>query len=135
MRNLKRMTALALSAGAALALTAPIVGATGQPGQTVELKTSVTINNLGYAGKVKAANANCVEQRVVVLKQKGHGGTLGRSVSDEEGRWRVSPEAIPYKGGLPYSIYAEVKPLTQGTAGTIFKCLGATSKTVEITGG
>jgi len=32
-------------------------------------------------------------------------------------------------------VFAEVKPVTQGTAGTIYKCLGAVSKTVEIAGG
>jgi hypothetical protein len=28
-----------------------------------------------------------------------------------------------------------VKPVTQGTAGTIYKCLGAKSRTVTIAGG
>lgn len=121
----------------AIAIAAPVTASAGagQPGQTVELKSTITINSLGYAGKVKASNANCVEQRVVVLKQKGYGGSLGRSVTDEKGSWRVSPEAIPYKGELPYKVYAVVKPITQGTAGTIYKCLEATSKTIEIAGG
>jgi hypothetical protein len=32
-------------------------------------------------------------------------------------------------------VYAEVKPMTQATAGPIYRCLGAASKTVEIAGG
>jgi hypothetical protein len=62
----------------------------------------------------------------VVLKQKGH-GVLGRDTSDEEGRWKVDPEDLHYKGQLPYKIYAEVK-----AAG---KCAAATSKTIVINGG
>jgi hypothetical protein len=36
---------------------------------------------------------------------------------------------------IPAKVFAEVKPVSQGTAGTIYKCLGAVSKTVEIAGG
>ena len=61
-----------------------------------------------------------------MLKQKGH-GVLGRDESDEEGRWKIDPEGIHYKGPLPYKIYAEVKATG--------KCAGATSKTIEIAGG
>jgi hypothetical protein len=35
----------------------------------------------------------------------------------------------------PFKVYAEVKPVAQGTAGTIYKCLGATSKAITISGG
>jgi hypothetical protein len=83
---------------------------------------------------VKSPNSGCVEERKVVLKQKGQ-GVLGRDTSDAEGRWKVDPEDIHYKGKLPFKIFAEVKPLSQGTAGTIYKCLAATSRTITITGG
>jgi len=36
---------------------------------------------------------------------------------------------------IPAMVYAEVKPITQATAGPIYRCLGAASKTVEIAGG
>ena len=48
------------------------------------------------------------------------------------GSWKAEPK---YKGGLPFKVYAEVKPVSQGTAGTIYKCLGAKSPTKTINGG
>ena len=38
-------------------------------------------------------------------------------------------------GNVPLKVWAEVKPVTLGTAGTIYKCLGATSKIRTINGG
>jgi hypothetical protein len=115
---------------AATAIAAVPAGAT----RTVSIPSSLQISAYGYFGKVKSPNSGCLEDRTVVLKQKGH-GVLGRDKSDEQGRWKVQPEDIHYKGQLPFKIFAEVKPLSQGTAGTIYDCLGATSKTIVINGG
>jgi hypothetical protein len=127
-------------AGAMLALAASVValaaipaGAAG-PGQTVKVPTTLKISAYGYKGKVTSANSNCVAERSVVLKQQGH-GVLGRTKSTDTGSWEVNPEELKFKGQLPYKIYAEVKPLTQATAGPIYKCGAATSKTIEIAGG
>jgi hypothetical protein len=133
MRRGNRLAMLALAIGATLALGAPAATATGQ-GSTVKVKTTLTISAYGYFGYVKAPNANCVSQRKVVLKQKGH-GVLGRATSNDKGKWEVSPEGLHFKGSLPYKLYAEVKPTTQATAGPIYKCLAASSKTIEIAGG
>jgi hypothetical protein len=122
--------ALALCAAAVVAIPA---GAAGS-GQTVNVSTTLQISAYGYFGKVKSKNSNCIAERTVVLKQQGH-GVLGRDTSDEEGRWKVDPESLHFKGQLPYKLYAEVKPLTQATAGPIYKCGAATSKTIEIAGG
>lgn len=127
-------------AGAALALVASAVALAAipagavQPGQTVKVPTTLKISAYGYKGKVTSGNSNCVAERTVVLKQKGH-GVLGRTKSADTGSWEVSPEDLRFKGPLPYKLYAEVKPLTQATAGPIYKCLAATSKTIEIAGG
>lgn len=123
---------LALATGAA-ALVAIPAGAAG-PGQTVKVSTTLKISAYGTKGKVVAGNANCVAERAVVLKQKGY-GVLGRTKSTETGKWEVSPEGLHFKGKLPYLIYAEAKPSTQATAGPIYKCGAATSKTIEIAGG
>jgi hypothetical protein len=125
------VAALAVAVVAAVALTAPVIAAAGEPGQTVELKSTVTINPYGNAGKVSSSNANCVEQRTVVVKQVGK-GKIGSATTNANGGWKAEPK---YKGALPFKIYAEVKPVTQGTAGTIYKCLGARSKTITIAGG
>lgn len=131
MRNWNRVAALAVAVGAALALLVPVIATAGQPGQTVELKSTITINPYGSAGKVSAANANCVESRQVVVKQKGY-GKIGSAVTSSTGSWKAEPD---YKGEVPLKVWAEVKPVTQGTAGTIYKCLGASSKIRTINGG
>jgi hypothetical protein len=99
--------------------------------QTVELKSTITINPYGSAGKVSSANANCVESRQVVVKEKGY-GKIGSTTTSSTGSWKAEPD---YKGNVPLKVWAEVKPVTQGTAGTIYKCLAATSKTITINGG
>ena len=115
----------------ALAATAGLADA---PGQTVKIKSTITIGATGYQGKVKASNANCVEERTVVLKQKGN-GVLSRVETKPNGNWKADLEELNENLKIPAEVFAEVKPVTQGTAGTIYKCLGAVSKTVEIAGG
>jgi hypothetical protein len=125
------VAALTVAVGAALALMVPVIATAGQPGQTVELKSTITINPYGSAGKVSASNANCVEDRQVVVKEKGY-GKIGSTTTSSTGSWKAEPD---YKGNVPLKVWAEVKPVTQGTAGTIYKCLGATSKVRTINGG
>jgi len=127
----KRNLTLAAAVAAVLALALPVLAIAGQPGQTVELKTTITINPYGSAGKVSAANANCVESRQVIIKEKGY-GKIGSTTTSSTGSWKAEPK---YKGEVLLKIWAEVKPVTQGTAGTIYKCLGATSKIRTINGG
>jgi hypothetical protein len=123
--------------GAAIAVLLAVVATTvsaDEPGQTVKIKSTITIGAAGYQGKVKAANANCVEERTVVLKQKGN-GVLSRVETKPNGNWKADLEELNENIKIPAKVFAEVKPVTQGTAGTIYKCLGAVSETVEIAGG
>jgi hypothetical protein len=128
-----RFTAAIVAALAAVAVMGLMVVSAGarQPGETVTLKSTLTINPYGNAGKVSSTNANCVEDRQVVVKEKGI-GKIGSAKTNANGGWKAEPT---YKGALPFKVYAEVKPVTQGTAGTIYKCLAATSKTITISGG
>jgi hypothetical protein len=132
---MKRASHFAIFAAlaAAFAFTASAVSA-DTPGQTVKIKSTITIGAAGYQGKVKAANANCVEERTVVLKQKGN-GVLSRVETKPNGNWKADLEELNENIKIPAKVFAEVKPVSQGTAGTIYKCLGAVSKTVEIAGG
>jgi hypothetical protein len=109
---------LAIGVIVAAALAVPAASAAATP-------TTLQISTYGYFGKVKSSSA-CTADRQVVLKQQGH-GVLGRDDSDDEGRWKIDPEGLHFKGKLPYKIYAEVKATG--------KCAGATSKTIEIAGG
>jgi hypothetical protein len=127
----KRNLTLAAAVAAVVALALPVLAIADHPGQTVELKSTITMNPYGSAGKVSAANANCVESRQVIIKEKGF-GKVGSTTTSSTGSWKAEPK---YKGNVPFKIWAEVKPVTQGTAGTIYKCLDATSKVRTIRGG
>ncbi|HEY5942257.1 MAG TPA: hypothetical protein VIT89_05270 [Solirubrobacterales bacterium] len=133
MKKTRHVTALGAAVLAVLALGASAVIAAG-PGETVKVKSEITLGASGYQGKVKAANSNCVGERTVVLKQKGN-GVLSRSESKPNGNWRADLEALNENIKIPAMVYAEVKPSTQATAGPIYKCGAAVSKTVEIGGG
>ena len=101
--------------------------------QTVTIPSALKISPYAYKGRVTSTKKACVSERTVVLKQKGH-GVLGRTESKVSGSWEVSPEELHFKGPLPYKVYAEVKARSEGTAGTIYRCTGATSKTITIAG-
>jgi len=133
MKRTSQLLALGAAIAALLALTAAAVTAAG-PGETVKVKSEVTLGASGYQGKVKAKNSNCVGERTVVLKQKGN-GVLSRVESKANGNWKADLEDLNENIRIPAEVYAEVKPSTQATAGPIYKCLGAVSKTVEIAGG
>jgi hypothetical protein len=133
MRVSKTVALLMAACVAVLALGAAVVTAAG-PGQTVTVKSEITIGATGYQGKVKAKNANCLGERVVVLKQKGN-GILSRVESKPNGNWKADLEALNENIKIPAKVFVEVKPITQATAGPIYKCLGAKSRTVEIAGG
>jgi len=133
MRRTSQVAVLVLAIAAVLALAATAVTAAG-PGETVKVKSEVTLGASGYQGKVKSANKNCVGERTVVLKQKGN-GVLSRVESKPNGNWKADLEALNENIEIPAKVFAEVKPTTQATAGPIYKCLAAVSKTVEIAGG
>lgn len=134
MRKRNRVAVLT-AIGATLALGAPAAISAG-PGSSVNVQTTLTIGAVGYQGKVRATNSNCVAERTVVLKQKGY-GVLSRVESKDNGNWKADLDEMNanFKGSLPYKVFAEVKPLTQAVAGPIYKCLAATSKTITIAGG
>jgi len=133
MSKSKRFKVGSVAAAMAIAAmaTAVVSASANEPGETVTLKSTITVNPVASAGKVVSSNANCVEDRQVVVKEKGF-GKIGAATTNAKGGWQTEPK---YKGNVPLKVYAEVKPVTQGTAGTIYKCLGATSKTITINGG
>jgi hypothetical protein len=132
MKRTSHLLALAAAIVAVFALAASALAA--GPGETVKVKSEVTLGASGYQGKVKAKNSNCVGERTVVLKQKGK-GVISRATSKPNGNWRADLDELNEKIKLPAKVFAEVKPSTQATAGPIYKCLAAISKTREIAGG
>ena len=124
-RKLALATALALVAIPAIALA-------GGPGQVVEIESEIKIRKAfpPFHGKVLADNENCVEQRRAKLfkeKRNGDRKLLGFDLTDEKGKWDVRVD--PLKSG---AYYAVVKRQEQGTAGTIYACLRAKSRTLVV---
>lgn len=97
MSRTKQAGALTVAALAAAALVAIPPGRAG-PGQTVKVKSEVTIGAVGCQGKVKAANPNCVGERTVVLKQKGN-GALSRVELKANGSWKADLEDLTRTSG------------------------------------
>ena len=131
MRMRTRAAMLAAAVTAALVVGVPSGSSAAGPGQTVKVKTTLTINKEGYFGYVKSKNTNCLESRNVVVKQVGN-GALARTKSDASGKWTASIDEMNenFDIELPSKLYAEVKPITQATAGPIYRCLAATSRQV-----
>ena len=135
MKKRNRIVAAAVAALAIAALAIPVVALAGAgPGEVVKVKTTLTISAYGYKGFVKSANSNCKAERKIVLKQKGV-GVISRATSEANGRWEADLVALNENIKIPAKVFAVVKPITQATAGPIYRCLEATSKTVEINGG
>jgi hypothetical protein len=119
---------------ATLVVAIGALGGTAAATRIVTIPSGIKLSVYGYRGRITSPNQGCLSERKVVLKQKGH-GVLGRTKSKLSGSWEISPEKLKFKGQPPYELYAEVKPSSEGAAGTIYRCKGATSKTVEIAGG
>jgi hypothetical protein len=128
MRKTSQFAALAAAVAAVLALGASAVIAAG----TGNVKSTITIGASGYQGKVKSADASCVAERTVVLKQKGN-GVLSRVKSKSNGNWKADLEDLNENIKIPAKVYAEVK--AANPPGPTATCLGAVSRTVEIAGG
>ena len=132
---------------AAAAMAMAVVSASAnEPGETVTLKSTITINPYGYnAGKVTAVEREL--RRGAQGRPQAEGGTgqdraattdvhqgFAGTLTAPSGAATTRAEASSGQRSR-FKVYAEVKPVTQGTAGTIYKCLGATSKTITINGG
>ena len=129
------LVAAVAAALASAALAVPVVASAGSgPGEIVKVKTTSKLFKVGYRGKVVAANANCVGLRKIVLKQKGR-GVISHATSNAKGNWTADTVELNEKIKIPAKVFAVVRPSTQATAGPIYKCLKATSKTVTIAGG
>lgn len=133
MKMRKRAALLVAAAAAMLAVAVPVAASAPGPGQTVKVKSTVTINKEGWFGYVKSKNSNCLADRKVVIKQVGN-GPIGRTKSDASGKWTASIDEMNehFDIELPSRLYAEVKPITQATAGPIYKCSAAISKTITL---
>lgn len=132
MRKRNRVVAVAVAAVALVALSVPaLAAAEAEPGQVVNISSKVWLANSAAQGKVRASNGNCVEDRKVLVKAKGY-GTVMKTTTNANGFWKVNRAVLRGKVTQPAKIYAVAPQVSQGTAGPIYRCLKATSRTVTL---
>jgi hypothetical protein len=97
--------------------------------RTVKIASHITIKDKGlkFSGKVSAKNSACDGGRKVTLYRKSS-LKLGTTTTNSSGAWKIQPAG--FAGISLGHFYAKVSKRTEGTAGTIYVCKGATSKTI-----
>jgi opacity protein-like surface antigen len=126
---LRRSVLLGAVSIATLALALSAAEAT----QTVRIAShiSITGKQLKFSGKVTSPNAACKQGRHVTLYRKLSGGghaALGSTTTGASGKWHVT---VSGSAGISLShFYATVRRRSEGTAGTIFVCKAARSRTI-----
>jgi hypothetical protein len=102
---------------------------TAEATRTVKIASHITIksNELTFSGRVTASNAACRNDRKVTLYRK-QSQVLGSTTTNSSGSWKIN--ASGYAGISQGRFYAKVKQRSEGTAGTVYVCKAATSKTI-----
>ena len=100
--------------------------------RTVKLASHISIksdHNTTFTGRVTSSNAACEDARKVTLytttKLK-----LGTAKTNKHGDWKITPSGGGFAGISLHHFFAKVAKLSSGTAGTIYVCKAATSKTI-----
>lgn len=125
-----KWTLALLAAALALAIVLPAAYAT----RTVKIPSQISIHEreLRFHGKVTATNSACEPDRRVTLYRRFSNGThqaLGSTKTDQAGRWRVH---ISGSAGISMGrFFAKARRRSEGTAGTIYVCQRARSKTIS----
>ena len=102
---------------------------TAEATRTVKIASHMTIksNELTFSGRVTASNAACRSGRRVVLYRRPS-QALGSAVTSPSGKWKITASG---SAGITLGhFYATVKQRSDGTAGTIYVCKAAKSKTI-----
>jgi hypothetical protein len=97
--------------------------------RTVRIASHISIKSHGlrFSGKVTSSNAGCVSNRTVTL-HRTNGNVLGSTKTSASGAWKITASG---SAGITLGhFYATVKQRSEGTAGTIYVCKAAKSKTI-----
>ena len=133
MRLSRKVPTAAALAVVAVALLAASAGAT----RTIKVPSSISIKSdeLKFEGKVtvSASYTPCRELRKVILYKVVSGGpdqAVGETRTDHRGEWHITPQG---SAGITLAhFYAKVGKQSEGTAGTIYVCQAAKSRTVAV---
>jgi hypothetical protein len=124
-----RASALLATVGASAALGL-VSGLPALATRTVTIASHVTVKSSGltFSGSVTASNAACKRSRKVTL-YRTPSLVLGRVKSSSSGHWKIT---VPGSAGITLGhFFAKVRARSDGTAGTIYVCKAATSKTIS----
>jgi hypothetical protein len=130
----RRRTALGIRIIAAWAalMSVVLVGGVGSAyaTRTVKLASHISIkshHNTTFTGRVTSRNTGCEDARKVTLYTTSK-LKLGTVRTNEHGYWKIA--ASGFAGISLHHFFAKVARLSSGTAGTIYVCKAATSKTI-----
>jgi hypothetical protein len=137
MKASKKLGAL-LVVTAVAALAVALVAAPASATRTIKVPSQISIasKSLKFSGKVTVPKTYepCAGQRKVTLYKVVSGGPaqpVGQATTNSKGNWTITPQG---SAGISLArFYAKVKFLSQGTAGTIYVCQAARSKTIKPT--
>lgn len=98
--------------------------------RTVQLASHISIksdHNTTFTGRVTSSNAACDNARRVTLYTTTK-LRLGSAKTNKHGGWKIT--ASGFAGISLHHFFAKVAKLSSGTAGTLYVCKAATSKTI-----
>lgn len=121
-----RVPALAASVSA-LVLVVGVAGAFATRTVTIASHISIKSAGLTFSGRVTARNAACDSGRKVTLYRTSS-LKLGSATTNLSGHWKITASG---SAGISLGhFYAKVNQRSEGTAGTIYVCKAARSKTI-----
>jgi hypothetical protein len=127
------MTLRRLAVTASVCLLALACGVTvAEATRTVKLASHITIagEGLTFSGRVTSSNAACDSGRKVTL-YRTPSLKLGSTTTKSSGRWKLTASG---SAGISLGhFYAKMSQRSEGTAGTIYVCKSARSKTIRFT--
>jgi hypothetical protein len=111
----------------ALVLAIGVTGAFATRTVTIDSHISIKGNGLTFSGRVTAKNAACDSGRKVTLYRTSS-LKLGSATTSSSGHWKITASG---SAGISLGhFYAKVSTRSEGTAGTIYVCKAARSKTI-----
>jgi len=133
MNTFKKLSPL-IVASAAVALIAALATSAATATRTIQVPNQISIKSkdLKFTGKVTAGKYEpCAQQRKVILYKVVKGGpdqAVGETRTSLKGNYSIVPQG---SAGISLArFYAKVPKLSEGTAGTIYVCRAARSRTV-----
>jgi hypothetical protein len=102
---------------------------TAEATRTVSIASHITIKGKGltFSGRVSSTKAPCRGSRKVTL-YRTPSLVLGSTTTNSSGHWKITASG---SAGITLGhFYARVQKRSEGTAGTIYVCKAAKSKTV-----